>query len=180
MYVDDKTQMMKILIYTSTENCPRNDMFIFTFRDPLQEKHQQELNGLEVESRIHTAIEQERGRSQLLQLQRELEETKASLYESEEYSEQLETKLATCQQEFEEYRKRRISLSEMKTGRLLGFATDYFVKNYPGLSGRVPVINMLSGLLQEEEGSDNSLSGSESQSQQEFHASFTKKRGVET
>jgi hypothetical protein len=38
VYMDDNTQMIKILIYTSTENCPRNEKFIFSVRNPKEEK----------------------------------------------------------------------------------------------------------------------------------------------
>lgn len=151
MYQNEDTRIIKVLIYTSTENCPRNDKFIFTVRDPYQEKKQEELSGLEVENKITSAIEQERSRNQLQQLQKDLQETKAKLEECEEYNGELEEKLQNCEQAFENYRKRKISLSEMNAGKLVGFATDYFVKNYPGLSSKVPFISSLSGLLTDED-----------------------------
>lgn len=46
MYIDDNTQMVKILIYTSTENCPRNDKFIFSLHNPKEEKRQEQLMAL--------------------------------------------------------------------------------------------------------------------------------------
>lgn len=180
MYQNEDTRMLKVLIYTSTENCPRNDKFIFTVRDPHQEKKQEELSGLEVENKITTAIEQERNRNHLQQLQKELEETKAELEECEEYKDQLEEKLNICEQEFEAYRKKRISLSEMNAGKLVGFATDYFVKNYPGLSSKVPFISSLSGFLTDEDAEQSLPSANDNDHESATsQASFSKKENTQ-
>src|SRR5690348_1197746 len=52
MYLDGNTQLIKILIYTSTENCPRNDKFIFSVHNPNEEKKQAQLDGLEIQNKI--------------------------------------------------------------------------------------------------------------------------------
>ncbi len=181
VYMGDDTRMVKVLIYTSTENCPRNDKFIFTVSDPQQEKKQEELSGLEIENKISSAIEQERSRNHLQQLQKELEEDKLKLEECEQYSEELEEKLNAVEKEFEAFRKKRVTPSEMNAGKLVGFATDYFVKNYPGLSRKVPFISTLSGLLNDEESTEQLTSGPDGSSseQLESNASFSKKNASE-
>jgi hypothetical protein len=181
MYQNEDTRIIKVLIYTSTENCPRNDKFIFTLRDPYQEKRQEELNGAEIENKITTAIQQERNRNQLEQLQKELEETKLKLEECEQYSGELEDKLEAVEKEFEAFRKKRVALSEMNTGKLVGFATDYFIKNYPDLSRKLPVISTLSGLLAGEDDAEQLLTGIGDNKNEtaESQASFRKKETSE-
>jgi hypothetical protein len=38
----------------------------------------------------------------------------------------------------------------MNTGRLVGYVTDYFIKSYPTLAQKVPMLSTLSGFLTEE------------------------------
>lgn len=159
MYVDDNTQMIKILIYTSTENCPRNDKFIFAVRNPQEEKKQEQLNGIEIQSKIDTAIQQERERNHALQLQKELEETKSKLEDAEEYADALEEKLANFQQEFQQYKAKRIGISEMNTGKLVGYATGYMIKSYPSLVQKIPMLSTLSGFLTDDAELPDQLEG---------------------
>lgn len=180
MYQNNDTRMIKVLIYTSTENCPRNDKFIFTLRDPYNEKQQEELSGLEVENKISSAIEQERNRIQLEQLQKELEEVKSELEDCEDYNEKLEAQLQQCKQEFEASRKRKVTLTEINAGNLVGFATDYFIKNYPGISNKVPLLSSLSGLLTNEDAEDQSPRvNDENKPPINGHASFARKQTAE-
>lgn len=75
-----------------------------------------------------------------------------------------------------------MSLSEMNAGKLVGFATDYFVKNYPGLSSKVPFISTLSGLLTDEEGAEQLIPGLDGNgsAQSESNASFSRKNASES
>lgn len=177
VYMGDDTRMVKVLIYTSTENCPRNDKFIFTVRDPQQERRQEELSGVEIENRISSAIEKERASSQLLALQKELEETKTKLNDCEEYNDEIEAKMEALEKEFDAFRRKKIALSEMNAGKLVGFATDFFVKNYPSLTSKVPIISTLSGFLTEAEGEQTppELPGNTESGSTNGQASFSKK-----
>ena len=150
MYMDENTQMIKILIYTSTENCPRNDKFIFSVHNAQEEKKQEQLNGIEIQNKIDSAIQQERERSLVLQLQKELDETKEKLEDAEEYVDVLEERLGNHQQEFQQFKAKRVGLTEMNTGRVVGYITDYFIKSYPSLAHKVPMLSTLSGFLTEE------------------------------
>ena len=174
MYMDENSQMVKILIYTSTENCPRNDKFIFSVRNPQEEKRQEQLNGIDFQNKIDLAIQQERDRTQLLQLQKELEATKAQLEEAEEYGESLQEKLVELQLSFKQFKEKRIGLSEMNTGRLVGFVTNYFIKSYPSLAKKVPVLSTLSGFLTDDAESAEQL-GDVPQTSSEGSVSFSKK-----
>jgi hypothetical protein len=174
MYMDENTQMIKILIYTSTENCPRNDKFIFSVRNPQEEKRQEQLNGIDFQNKIDSAIQQERERTQLLQLQKELTTTKAELKDAEEYADSLQDKLEQTQLEFKQFKEKRISLSEMNTGRLVGFVTNYFIKTYPSLAHKVPVLSTLSGYLTDDAESPDQL-GDLLNTSPESSVSFSKK-----
>ena len=174
MYMDENTQMIKILIYTSTENCPRNDKFIFSVRNPQEEKRQEQLNGIDFQNKIDSAIQQERERTQLLQLQKELTATKTELKEAEEYADSLQDKLEQTQLEFKQFKEKRISLSEMNTGRLVGFMTNYFIKTYPSLAQKVPVLSTLSGYLTDDAESPDQL-GDLLNTSPESSVSFSKK-----
>jgi len=174
MYMDENSQMVKILIYTSTENCPRNDKFIFSVRNPQEEKRQEQLNGIDFQNKIDLAIQQERDRTQLLQLQKELEATKTQLEEAEGYGESLQEKLEELQLAFKQFKERRIGLSEMNTGRLVGFVTNYFIKSYPSLAKKVPVLSTLSGFLTDDAESPEQL-GDVPETSSEGSVSFSKK-----
>src|SRR5689334_10945369 len=40
VYMSEDTRMVKVLIYTSTENCPRNDKFLFIVTSPENEREE--------------------------------------------------------------------------------------------------------------------------------------------
>jgi hypothetical protein len=76
VYMGDDTRMVKVLIYTSTESCPRNDKFLFTVTSPdkeREEKRRGELSGLEVEEKIHAVVQQEREKMATELLKKELQ-----------------------------------------------------------------------------------------------------------
>jgi hypothetical protein len=52
MYMDENTQMIKILIYTSTENCPRNDKFIFSVHNAQEKKSRNNLTALKFKIKL--------------------------------------------------------------------------------------------------------------------------------
>jgi hypothetical protein len=95
----------------------------------------------------------------ILQLQKELEETRLQLKESDEYADSLEEKLENYQQEFQQFKEKRIGLTEMNTGRLVGYVTDYFIKSYPTIAQKVPMLSTLSGFLSEENTLPEQLEG---------------------
>lgn len=146
-FMDEDTRMLRIQIYTTTDTSPRNDKFIFSLTEPPKEHKKEELSGLEVETRINAAIERERTRSENLMLQKELEDTKEKLDSSEEYITTLEHQLDALKDNYQSLQKKKTSLSEMNAGAMLGHATEYIVKNYPGITKKIPVLSTLSGFM---------------------------------
>jgi hypothetical protein len=168
-YMDEHTQMLKILVYTGIETSPRHDKFIFTLNSG--KPSPETLNGAEIESRISQAIQQERDKTLLENLQKELEQVKTELGESEEYSEKLEEALAKAKQELLDLQNKKITLSEMNFGNVAGFATEYLVKNHPAVADKLPIVSALSGLMN---GAGSTLAGTEPPAP-ETEAGFTKK-----
>jgi DNA gyrase/topoisomerase IV subunit A len=147
MFMDDDTRMLRIQLYTASYDSPRNDKFIFSLNEQPKEHKKEELNGLEVENRINSAIEKERTRSENQSLHKELEETKEKLDSAEEYISRLENGLDELKDNYQALQKKKTSLSEMNAGAMLGHATEYIVKNYPGITKKIPVLSTLSGFL---------------------------------
>ncbi len=169
VYLNDDTRMIKVLIYTSTENCPRNDKFIYTLPGGSKE---QELNGIEVESKIQSAISTERERLNTEQLRKELHETKEKLEDAEEYIGTLETELETV-------KAKKNSWKEIQLGNVASVALEEIVKRNPNLTKNVPLLGTLSGLL----GTDEEIADTENNSAdtaEEHQASFSKKVSDET
>lgn len=172
IYVGDDTRMMKVLIYTSTENCPRNDKFLFTFKDPSQEKQlkdAQELNGIEVQHRIETALQSERERMQTEQLKQSLEQTKQTLLEAEDYIGQLEDQL-------EANNNKKNSWKEVQLGNVASIAIEAIVKRNPQLVEKIPLLGSLSGILGDDASLATASTNTPANEQPEGTASFSKKK----
>jgi hypothetical protein len=166
MYMNDDTRVIKVLIYTSTENCPRNDKFIYTVVNPEEEKRRtektsQELNGLELQSRIDAAIQTERERNNMEKLKSELGEVKQKLEEAEEYIETLE-------EELEDQKSKKHSWREVQLGNVLSVFLEETAKRNPSLIKNIPVLGALSGLHSESNTATNTAAS-------DTEASFTKK-----
>lgn len=113
-----------------------------------------------------------------MQLQKELADAKAELRESEEYADMLNENLKTVQEEFDQFKRKRIGMAEMNTGKLVGFFTDYLIKSNPVVAKKLPIISTLSGLLLDEGNSPDLLNGAATPTKQEMQtaATFTKKK----
>ena len=168
MYLNADSKMVKVLIYTTTESCPRNDKFIYNIVNETEEKKKslaqgQELNGIELQTRIDSAINNERERNQNEQLKKELETVKAELVQAEEYIESLEEDLTT-------ERTKKHSWKELNLGNVASIAIEEVVKRNPGWMKKVPLLGALSGLADAESSSMDKTGATEN-----GQASFKKK-----
>jgi hypothetical protein len=154
-FVQPDTQCIIINIFDgSSRRCTKYQLY---FGEVKPNKETQTLSG--VENTIKEKITNERRQWEYEQIKKENEELKKELTDSEEYTEDLETKLVGIRQEFEDFKKKRVGMAEMNTGRLVGFATDYLVKNHPSIAQKMPMLSGLSGLLLGEEVSPDTLAG---------------------
>lgn len=146
VYMSDDTRMVKVLIYTSTEACPRNDKFIFTMTSAekdREEKRRSELSGIEVEEKIHAVVQQEREKMNTELLKKELKETKEELEEAETYIEELEQKLV-------EARNNKVSAKE-NFGEVVSLALESIVRRNTHLLSGIPLVGQgLAGVVEQD------------------------------
>lgn len=116
-YMNEDTEKIRILIYNSVAT-PRNDQYCFYVQ---QHKTGRSLNGLDdIETVIQEKLTARDKEYELNRLTRELEETKQQLHEAEEYSEELEQKLAEARST--KYKLGSIDLLDFGAGLLGKFA----------------------------------------------------------
>lgn len=146
VYMSDDTRMVKVLIYTSTENCPRNDKFIFTVTSPEKERDErrkQELSGIEIEEKIHSVVQQEREKMNTELLKKEIAQLKEELEESDTYIEQLEKKL-------EETRNTKATAKE-NLGEVFSLALENMIRRNTHLLGGIPLVGQgLAGVVEQD------------------------------
>jgi hypothetical protein len=146
MYVDENTQMLKILLYTGSENSPRNDKFIFSFEN---KEDKNTLGEVEVQSKIAAAINSERERIKIEQLEDKVSVLEDELSDANEYIEKLETN-------FENLRNQKIDDSkQMKYGLIASVAIEQILKRNPKVLGSIPLLGSLSGLLEDSQSQPN-------------------------
>lgn len=146
VYMGEDTRMVKVLIYTSTENCPRNDKFIFTVTSPQKERDErrkQELSGIEIEEKIHSVVQMERDKMNTELLKKEIAQLKEELEESDTYIEQLEKKL-------EETRNIKATAKE-NLGEVFSLALENMIRRNTHLLGGIPLVGQgLAGVVEED------------------------------
>lgn len=173
-FVQPDTQCITINIYDGgSRRCTKYQLY---FGEVKPNKDTPTLSGME--NTIKEKIGNERRQWEYEQIKKEKEGLEKQLTDSEEYAEGLETQLESIQQEFEDFKKKRVGMAEMSTGRLVGFATDYLVKNHPSIAQKIPLISNLSGFLLEDEPSADTLAGTATDNKSSTTgtaASFSKK-----
>lgn len=146
VYMGEDTRMVKVLIYTSTEACPRNDKFIFTVTSPekeREEKRRGELSGIEVEEKIHAVVQQERQKMATELLKKELLETKEELEEAESYIDELEKKLAEA--------KSTKAVQKESLGEVVSLALESMIRRNSHLLSGIPLVGQgLAGVVEQD------------------------------
>jgi hypothetical protein len=144
VYMGEDTRMVKVLIYTSTESCPRNDKFLFTVTtSEKDEKKKQELSGIEIEEKIHSVVQMERDKMSTELMKKEIDRLKGELNESEEYIEELEKKL--------EETKALKATSKENLGEVFSIALENIVRRNTHLLGGIPLVGQgLAGIVEQD------------------------------
>lgn len=144
VYMGEDTRMVKVLIYTSTEACPRNDKFIFIVTSPekeREEKRRGELSGIEVEEKIHAVVQQEREKMNTELLKKELQETKEELEEAENYIDELEKKLVEA--------KSTKAVQKESLGEVVSLALESMIRRNSHLLSGIPLVGQgLAGVVE--------------------------------
>lgn len=145
VYMDEDTSLVKVVIYSTSETSPRNDKFLFTVNNPAAvSENKQELNGLEVQEKIDSAIRTERSRNELENLRLQLAEKTKQLEEAESYADDLEEEITKLKEAKDSNAK------EIKWGQLASVALEETIKRNPVWLQKVPLLGNLSGFLNEE------------------------------
>jgi hypothetical protein len=134
VYMGEDTRMVKVLIYTSTENCPRNDKFIYTVTSPDKERDERERQEL-------SGIEREKMQTELLK--KDLEKMREELDDAESYIEDLEKKL-------EETRNSKVTAKE-NLGEVVSMALEGMLRRNTHLLNGIPMLGQgLAGIVEQD------------------------------
>lgn len=125
-YMGEDTEKIRIVIYDSPSS-PRNNQYVFT----LKAAPEPALNGLgNLDGIIQEKLDGQQRQFELGRLKEELEQTKQSLKESEEYAEMLEGQL-------EEVKTNRYKLGNLDLVELGGVLLENLAKKNSGLLGKI-------------------------------------------
>lgn len=151
-FVQPETACITINIYDgSSRRCTKYQLYFGEVQN-----NAVTLSG--IENTIQEKIGVERKNWEYDQLKKEKEDQAKQLADAEEYIDQLEERLSSVKAEYEEVKSKRVGMAEMNAGRLIGFATEYIVKNHPAITRKLPLLSGLSGLLTDDS-SENTLAG---------------------
>lgn len=165
-YMTEDTDRIRILVYSTNAQSPRNDQYVYRMKKHEEQKtvvQQQGLSGIEIESRMEEKLQTHRERWEHEALVKELEQTKQQLRESEEYAEKLAAEL-------QEYRSKKLHWGNVNLGELASVVVEGIVRRNPQMVAKLPGGEALAGIIEQ----DNKERGTTTPTQ-ETEVSFKKK-----
>ncbi len=165
-YMTEDTDRIRILVYSTNSQSPRNDQYVYRMKKQEEQKtvvQQQGLSGIEIESRMEEKLQTHRERWEHEALVKELEQTKQQLKESEEYAEKLAAEL-------QEYRSKKLHWGNVNLGELASVVVEGIVRRNPQMVAKLPGGEALAGIIEQ----DNKERGTTTPTQ-ETEVSFKKK-----
>lgn len=165
-YMTEDTDRIRILVYSTNAQSPRNDQYVYRMKKHEEQKtvvQQQGLSGIEIESRMEEKLQTHRERWEHEALVKELEQTKQQLKESEEYAEKLAAEL-------QEYRSKKLHWGNVNLGELASVVVEGIVRRNPQMVAKLPGGEALAGIIEQ----DNKERGTTTPTQ-ETEVSFKKK-----
>lgn len=165
-YMTEDTERIRILVYTTNSQSPRNDQYVYRMKKQDEQKtivQQQGLSGIEIESRMEEKLQTHRERWEHEALVKELEQTKQQLKESEEYAEKLAAELL-------EYKGKKLHWGNVNLGELASVVVEGIVRRNPQMVAKLPGGETLAGIIEQ----DNKERGTTTPTQ-ETEVSFKKK-----
>lgn len=165
-YMTEDTDRIRILVYSTNAQSPRNDQYVYRMKKQEEQKtivQQQGLSGIEIESRMEEKLQTHRERWEHEALVKELEQTKQQLKESEEYAEKLAAEL-------QEYRSKKLHWGNVNLGELASVVVEGIVRRNPQMVAKLPGGEALAGIIEQ----DNKERGTTTPTQ-ETEVSFKKK-----
>ncbi len=165
-YMTEDTDRIRILVYSTNSQSPRNDQYVYRMKKQDEQKtivQQQGLSGIEMENRMEEKLQTHRERWEHEALVKELQETKQQLKESEEYAEKLAAEL-------QEYRGKKLHWGNVNLGELASVVVEGIVRRNPQMVAKLPGGEALAGIIEQ----DNKERGTTTPTQ-ETEVSFKKK-----
>lgn len=165
-YMTEDTDRIRILVYSTNPQSPRNDQYVYRMKKQEEQKtvvQQQGLSGIEIESRMEEKLQTHRERWEHEALVKELEQTKQQLKEAEEYAEKLVAEL-------QEYRSKKLHWGNVNLGELASVVVEGIVRRNPQMVAKLPGGEALAGIIEQ----DNKERGTTTPTQ-ETEVSFKKK-----
>jgi hypothetical protein len=165
-YMTEDTDRIRILVYSTNSQSPRNDQYVYRMKKQDEQKtvvQQQGLSGIEIESRMEEKLQTHRERWEHEALVKELEQTKQQLKESEEYAEKLAAELL-------EYKGKKLHWGNVNLGELASVVVEGIVRRNPQMVAKLPGGETLAGIIEQ----DNKERGTTTPTQ-ETEVSFKKK-----
>lgn len=154
-FVQPETGCITVNIYDgNSRRCTKYQLY---FGDVQSTASSSTLSG--IDNTIKEKIGNERKQWEYDLMKKEKEALAKKIGEAEEYIEELQEKLGDLNQELATLKNKRVGLAEMNAGRLLGFATDYLVKNHPAITRKIPLLSGLSGLLTDGDVESDTITG---------------------
>jgi hypothetical protein len=142
-FMNEDTRLIKILLYSSSEESPRNDKFIYRVKEEESKSKEQGLSGVEVTEKIQTALQMEKEKWDNNLIKKELEEAEERIEELEKYSEQLEAKII-------ELKQNQNKLGGIHLGEIAGVALEALLRNNTQLLSKYPLTKGLAGVIEQD------------------------------
>ena len=142
-FMNEDTRLIKILLYSSSEESPRNDKFIYRVKDDDSKSKEQGLSGVEVTERIQTVLQMEKEKWDNNLIKKELEEAEERIDELEKYSGQLEAKII-------ELKQNQNKLGGIHLGKIAGVALEALLRNNTQLLSKYPLTKGLAGVIEQD------------------------------
>lgn len=145
-YMTEDTDRIRILVYSTNPQSPRNDQYVYRMKKQEEQKtivQQQGLSGIEIESRMEEKLQTHRERWEHEALVKELEQTKQQLKESEEYAEKLVAELAV-------YRSKKMHWGNVNLGEFASVVVEGIVRRNPQMVAKLPGGEALAGIIEDD------------------------------
>jgi hypothetical protein len=142
-FMNEDTSLIKILLYSSNGESPKNDKFIYRVKEEDSKSKEQGLSGVEVTERIQTALQMEKEKWDNNLTKKELEEAEERIEELEKYSEQLEAKII-------ELKQNQNKLGGIHLGEIAGVALEALLRNNTQLLSKYPLTKGLAGVIEQD------------------------------
>ncbi len=145
-YMTEDTERIRILVYTTNSQSPRNDQYVYRLKKQDEQKQivqPQGLSGIEIENRMEEKLQTHRERWEHEALIKELDQTKQQLKESEEYAEKLVAELL-------EYKSKKLHWGKVNLGEFASVVVEGIVRRNPQMLSKLPGGEALAGIFEED------------------------------